>query len=300
MLDVRRMRVLREVAERGSISAAAVSLECTQPAVSQQVRALERELGVDLLERSRGGSRPTPAGRLLIEHTEAVLARLELAETTLGQLRGAITDCVAIAAFSSAAAAIVPDAVDAFARRHPHAAVTAEDCDPARSLALLKSREVDIALVYEYDLLQPSAGSAIETEVLMVDPLFVAFPGSHPAAELPSARLADLAGERWICCSSGSDSGLVFERACHAAGFAPSVGFRSDNFGVIVNLVAAGAGLAVLPGLARPAEDTRVVVRPIAPLARRLLIAVRAGSRDRPATRAMLEILHDVAAGRST
>jgi hypothetical protein len=133
-----------------------------------------------LLERGRGGSRLTQAGELLVEHVEAVLARLELAEAALESCG----EPSRIAAFSTAAAAILPAALDVFAKRHPHASLTAADYEPEQGMPLLKSRDLDIALIYEYDLVRHSAGSGIETHLLVVDPLFVALPEDHRLASL--------------------------------------------------------------------------------------------------------------------
>src|SRR3954447_2829319 len=149
MLDVRRMRVLREVARRGSFSAAADSLAYTQSAVSQQIAALEREAGTRLVERSARGVRLTDAGSALVRHTEAILARLGDAEAELEAIAGLRGGRVRLVTFPSAGATIVPRAIGCFRERHPGVEVVLELGEPEEGLAKLRSGECDVALVIE-------------------------------------------------------------------------------------------------------------------------------------------------------
>src|ERR1700754_357488 len=142
MLDVRRMRVLREVAQRGSFSAAADALAYTQSAVSQQIAALEREAGTRLVERTARGVRLTDAGRALVEHADAILARLADAEAELEAIAGLRGGRLRLAAFPSAGAALMPEAIAVFRRRHPAVELTVRQLEPEDSLPLLKSGEL--------------------------------------------------------------------------------------------------------------------------------------------------------------
>ncbi|HSJ94802.1 MAG TPA: LysR family transcriptional regulator, partial [Gaiellaceae bacterium] len=160
MLDVRRMRVLLEVANRGSISAAAQALSFTPSAVSQQLATLERETGVALVERGPRSVRLTEAGRALAGHAEDVLARLQAAETDLQALAGLRRGNVRVASFPTAYATIMPGAIASFRARHPGVELHLTEADPRAGLARVKAGELDVALVYEYDFvpLPPQEG----------------------------------------------------------------------------------------------------------------------------------------------
>src|SRR5919198_3299956 len=146
MLDVRRMRVLREVAARGSFSAAAESLDYTQSAVSQQIAALEREAGTMLVERSARGVRLTDAGRALVEHADVILARLSDAEAELEAIAGLRGGRVRLAAFPSAGASIMPEAIAPHREGPPAVELTLEPAEPVPAIAKLRAGEVDVAL----------------------------------------------------------------------------------------------------------------------------------------------------------
>src|SRR3954449_1243358 len=143
MLDVRRMRVLREVAQRGSFSAAADALAYTQSAVSQQIAALEREAGTRLVERNARGVRLTDAGRALVEHADAILARLADAEAELEAIAGLRGGRLRLAALPSAGATVMPEAIARFRDRHPGVELTLEPAEPEPSIAKLRAGEAD-------------------------------------------------------------------------------------------------------------------------------------------------------------
>src|ERR687892_395307 len=151
MLDARRMRVLREVAARGSFSAAAEALSFTQSAVSQHVAALEREAGTQLVERRRSGVRLTEAGRMLVGHADAILARIECAEDDLAALAGLRGGRLRLISFQSGGSTLAPRAVAAFHERHPQVELSMLEAEPDEAGARLKSGEVDLALVYDHE-----------------------------------------------------------------------------------------------------------------------------------------------------
>src|SRR4051812_29340939 len=146
MLDVKRLRVLREVAEQGSFSGAAEALSYTQSAVSQQIAALERETGSTLVDRGARGIRLTDAGRALVEHAEAILSRLAAAEAELEAIAGLRGGRVRLASFPSAGAALVPLAIATFSKRHPAIELSLREAEPEDSVPLLKSGELEVAL----------------------------------------------------------------------------------------------------------------------------------------------------------
>jgi DNA-binding transcriptional LysR family regulator len=294
MLDVRRMRVLREVAERGSIAAAAQALAFTPSAVSQQLATLERETGVPLLERGPRSVRLTEAGRALVEHADAILARLEAAEADIQAIAGVRGGMLRLASFPTAYASVMPQAIVEFRRRHPGVELRLTEADPLASLTRVRSGSLDVALLFEYDFVPLPETEAVEYVQLFDDPIRVLLPRAHPAAQRPAVDLAHLADEVWVTSTERSSCHQFVARACRAAGFEPQIGFESDDHGVWQGLVAAGVGVALAPDLALGTLHEAVVALPVArrPLKRRVFAAHRAGDRS-GAIRAMLDVLAD-------
>jgi DNA-binding transcriptional LysR family regulator len=300
MLDVRRMRVLREVAERGSITAAARALSFTPSAVSQQVATLEREAGVALVERGPRSIRLTEAGRALAEHTEGILASLEAAEADIQAIAGVRGGMLRVASFPTAYATIMPAAITGFRGRHPGVELTLTEADPLLSISRLNSGELDLALVYEYDYVPLPEDDAVERVTLLDDPIRVLLPRGHREARRRAVPLDALAGERWITSTSRSSCHEFVARSCRAAGFEADIGFESDDHGVWQGLVAAGVGVALAPDLALENLHPGVEARPVAlhPLKRRVYAAYRAGGRS-TGIEAMLAVLAETAERRS-
>src|SRR4051812_42983091 len=197
MLDVKRLRVLREVAARGSFSGAADSLSYTQSAVSQQIAALEREAGTILVERSPRGVRLTDAGTALVGHADAILARLDAAERELEAIAGLRGGRLRLVSFLSAAASLMPLAIAEFRHRHPAVELSLEPADPPEAIACLKAGGCDVALAIESSF-QPLRDDAVEKTGLLDDPMFLVLPREHPLARKAELRLEDLADESWI------------------------------------------------------------------------------------------------------
>jgi DNA-binding transcriptional LysR family regulator len=300
MLDVRRMRVLREVASRGSIAAAAQALSFTPSAVSQQIAALEREAGVALVERGPRSVRLTEAGRTLVAHTDELLVRLQTAESEIHAIAGLRSGTLRVASFPTAFATIMPGAISEFRRRHPGVELTLTESDPGTSFARLKAGEFDLALVYEYDFVPLPADESVELVHLMDDPVNVLLPRTHPAARRRAVRLIELADESWITSTPRSSCHAFVRRACNAAGFEPELRMQSDDHGVWQGLVAAGVAVALVSELSLPILHPAVVVRPVAPrpLGRRIYAAHRVGARRSEGVAAMLAILHAEVAAR--
>src|SRR5919108_412454 len=276
MLDVRRLHMLRELAERGTIAATAQALGYTPPAISQHLAALERQVGVALLERQGRRVALTPAAHLLVGRTERVLAELEAAEAELadGEVRGTVR----LTAFPTAAATIVPRAMARFAADHPAAEVTLAELEPEDALPALKLAEADVAVIHSYDFSPRPPDPSIELTELLEDDLHVAVPTDHPAAR-EIVALEDLADERWIAGYLDTACHRVVVTSCRAAGFEPRVVARSNDFRVVLALVAAGQGVAIVPGLAVDDVPRGVrLARPAGgPLRRSVLTAVRTG-----------------------
>jgi DNA-binding transcriptional LysR family regulator len=296
MLDVRRMRVLREVAAQGSFSAAAEALSFTQSAVSQQVAALEREAGAKLVERGARGIRLTAAGQALVSHADAILARLEDAEQELAAIAGLKGGRLRTAAFQSAGATLVPRALAEFHRRHPEVDLSATTAELSEAHELLRAGEIDVAIVMDFEA-QPLLFADLETEHLLDDSYYVALPSGHPLADKPRVKLADLSGEDWINSCPGTSCDQVVLGACRAAGFDPRVVIECDENDQMQAHVAGGLGVALWPQLALAHVRPGVAVKPVAgpQVVRRVHAATLAGAYRSPATEAMLAILRETA-----
>lgn len=295
MLDVRRMRVLREVATRGSFSAAADALSYTQSAVSQQIAALEREAGTILVERNARGVRLTDAGRVLVEHADAILARLSDAEAELEAIAGLRGGRLRMAAFESAGSTLMPLAIAAFRERHPAVELSLSLSEPEDCIPQLRSGELDLAIVFESAVAKP--GDGIERMHLLEDPMYLTLPREHPLANRRRLRLADLAGEAWIAGEPDCECNRLIERACALAGFQPRIAFETDDYTAMQGFVAAGVGVSLIAELGLTSVREDIVVRDLGrdtPV-RQIYAATLAEGYRAPATQAMLEILRDVA-----
>jgi molybdate transport repressor ModE-like protein len=297
MLDVKRMRILKEVADRGSFSAAAEALSYTQSAVSQQIAALEREAGTQLVTRGSRGIRLTEAGEALVRHADAILTRLADAEAELEALAGLRGGRLRLAAFPTVGATLMPLAIARFRERHPDIELTVRQLEPEDSLPLLKMGELDIALTIE-----PSTDSdaeGLDVKFLLDDPMFVALPLTHPLANKARVRLKDLKDESWIGTTDSCSCGTLVRNHCiRAGGFDPRITFESDDYLAIQGLVAAGVGVAMIPTLALTTVRDDIVIRDLtneAPV-RQIAAATLPGAQRSPAARAMLDVLNEVSA----
>jgi molybdate transport repressor ModE-like protein len=297
MLDLKRLRVLAEVARQGSFSAAADALYLSQSAVSQQVATLEKEVGMPLLERTRNGPKLNDAGRVLVCHAEAALARLEEAEHELKAIAGLEGGELRMASFPSASATLLTEALAQFGGRYPEVRLTVTEAEPEQSLPRLRAAEVDLAIVFDYPMLPSQADERdIERALLLTESMYLALPNSHPLAKADTVQLADLADEAWLCGVCPSSCGDVVKQACREAGFDPRIAFESDEYQVLQAYVAAGLGFTLLPDLALPALHSDLVVRPTKPEApkRRVWAATRAEGARSAATDAMVGVLREV------
>jgi DNA-binding transcriptional LysR family regulator len=298
MLDVRRLRVLREVAAQGSFSAAADALSYTQSAVSQQIAALEREAGSRLVERSARGVTLTDAGRALVAHADAILARLADAEAELHAIAGLRGGRLRLAAFPSACATLMPLAVARFRERHPGVDLSLCPAEPDDGLRLLRGGESDISLSIEATFSQRTDGD-LDVVELLDDPMYIMLPRDHPMASRARLRLTDLVDESWMIGTTGHcPDASIFLRACQAAGFEPSIAFNLDDYNAIQGFVAAGMGVSFIPDLALINVRDDIVIRSLGarPPVRRIVATTLAESFRSPAKQAMLDVLVEVSA----
>lgn len=267
MLDLKRLRILREVVNQGSFSAAAESLYLSQSAVSQQIATLEREVGMTLVDRTRDGTKATDAGRSLVAHADAAIARLDEAERELASIAGLEGGEVRIASFPSASATLLTMAVRGFTSNYPKVRLTATDAEPEDSLPRLRAGEIDVAVVFDYPAIPAPEDRDLERSLLLTESMYVALPAGHSLADKPTVRIADLSDEQWLSGGCPSSCGQMVVEACRAAGFEPCVGLQTDDYHVMQGYIAAGLGVTLLPDLALPTLRSDVVVREAEPTA---------------------------------
>lgn len=295
MLDVKRLKVLHEVAKQGSFSAAAESLSYTQSAISQQVAALEREAGATLVERNARGIRLTDAGEALVRHADAILTRICDAEAELEAIAGLRGGRVRLASFATAGSTFVPHAIATFHERYPDVEISLREADPEESIPMLKGGQLDISIVFE----PHGVGEVPEMEKLhlLEDPMSIVLPENHPLAKKAQVKVKDLKDEHFVQSTSACPVCAIVAEHCRAAGFEPRVAFESDDYLTVQGLVAAGVGVALIPWLGLAAYRPDVAIRPVAGKApkRDIYAVTLPGGRKSPATQAMLDVLFEAA-----
>lgn len=291
----------------GSFSAAARELGCTQPAVSQQMKALEQAAGTALLVRTGREMRLTEAGRALLRHAVGILAGLTAAEEEVAAIAGLRAGRVRLVSFPSGSSTLVPTALAELRAAHPGTQVSLVDAEPPRSVELLRAGDCEIALAFRYPLAQGTDGApdaapdaAYETasewgdlavRPLLTDRLIGLVPADHRFAEVPVVGIGELAEEPWIAGCPRCRRHLV--EVCEGAGFTPRIDFATDDYPAVVGLVGAGLGVAVLPELALESVRTEGVrtVR-VEPAVRREVVALTLPDLTRvPAVAATLDWL---------
>jgi DNA-binding transcriptional LysR family regulator len=294
MLDVRRLRLLRDLAHLGTIAAVARAHAYTPSAVSQQLAALQREAGVRLLERRGRRVRLTDAGRALVAHAETVLAALEAAAATVAAARTGLSGTVRIGAFPSAVRTLLPTALITLARDHPALELMVTELDPVAAPEALRHGRLDVALVHDYDLVPAVPDPTLDSIPLLEETVFLAVPSEADlaAADDPIAA-ARHAG--WILASPGTLCHTLTQRACATAGYAPTARHHLDDFTAVLALVAAGHGVAIVPELAAAPARPDVRLLPL-PVRRRNRVAYRGGAGDHPAVAACVRALATAAA----
>ncbi|WP_035848246.1 LysR family transcriptional regulator [Kitasatospora azatica] len=331
MIEARHLRVLRAVARTGSYSAAARELGCTQPAVSQQMKALEKAIELPLVVRSGRDMQLSEAGEVLLKHASGILAGLSAAEQEVAAIAGLRAGRVRLVSFPTASSTLVPPAVARLRGAHPGVRVSLVEAEPPESLAMLRGGECEIALAFRYPdgnaapapahgssradraravLAAAEAAAAADWSDLVVrplldDPLVGLLPPGHPLAdrdEQHPVALAELAGEQWIAGCPQCRGHLV--ELCAGAGFEPRIDFATDDYPAVVGLVAAGLGVAVLPGLALGAvRRDAVAAVPVhagngGPARREVVALTLPDLAEVPAVALMLDRLAEAAAGR--
>ena len=294
MLNLNRLRMLREIANHGTIAAAAAALLMSPSAVSQQMAVLEREAGALLLEREGRGVRLTDAGISLVANTERILAEMERAEAGLATHARGIGGRVRVSAFPTAARAILVPALATLPEGHPNLHLSMVDLEPEEAMPALKAREIDIALAYEWNLLPSLEDPGIEREKLLSENVYVMLPQDHPLAARESAiAIAELAHDNWIVGRDATSLLDIVTAAALHAGFKPRADIYSMDFNVIIAAVGAGLGVALGPALALTPTPPGIAIRKIADrqLTRLTWTNIRRGSGGAPGISVVLQAL---------
>jgi DNA-binding transcriptional LysR family regulator len=295
MFDPWQLRSLRELARQGTMAAVAEVFSLTPSAVSQQLASLERQAGVRLIEPDGRKVRLTPAGRALAERADGILVALQEAADEVTALDRDAAGVLRLASFSTAAAALCPAVMTALAERYPRHQVSLSEMEPPRSIGALVSGEVDLAIVDEPALSVAGQHAGIEHEEIYADPLYCVMRADHPAAARLTIDLAEMAADAWIMDDPSCSFYRLTVELCHAAGFQPNVVANTESVDVYSALVRAGAGIAILPGLAF-AGATGLSFRPIAPrIVRRIYAVYRKGSNARPPIATALALFRETA-----
>jgi DNA-binding transcriptional LysR family regulator len=263
--DVQRLRAFALVVDLGSISAAAGVLGYTQSAVSQQLAALEREVGVPLVDRARRPLRPTRAGALLRPHVERVLAAVGAAEAAADDLRGG-TPRLRLAAFPSALSSFVPAAVRDLRRAHPELVVQVLQLETEEAVGSVRAGDADLAVVHHMPGLTVPETTGLERHRLLVDRLWVVLPEAHRLARRDAVSLPDLEDEPLVLPRRDTPAGrfrAVVDHLCAGAGFAPRVAYELDDLPAAQAFVAAGIAVVPMHGLVLATLPPGATARPL-------------------------------------
>lgn len=290
-----RLSVFREVVAHGSFSAAADALSYSQSAVSQAVATLEGEVGTELIERRRGGVRPTAAGAALAAHVDAILARIDMAESEVAAIARGRGGRLRTASFPTAGSSLMPGAIAAFRASHPGVGLTLAEGEPEEMAPRLRAGEFDLVLLYEFEGVGERLGTGMRRFELLDDPLHLALPSDHELAGRERVGLSDLREEAWVQTSAKSPCAKHVIRSCHAAGFEPTVSFESDDYQTVQGLVAAGVGVALIPELALSTVRGDIVVRSLEPASpvRKVFAATPRAAAATPAVATMIDVLRE-------
>lgn len=248
MIEARHLRVLRAVARTGSFSAAARELGYTQPAVSQQMKALEKSVGTPLVVRVGRGVQLSEAGEVLVRHAAGILAGLTAAEEELAAIAGLRSGRVRLVSFPTASSTLVPAAVAEVRAAEPGIRVSLTEAEPAEAAAMLRGGDCEVALAFRYPAHSAADWAGLVVRPLLADRLVGVVPAGHRLAGRGPLALAELADEQWIAGCPQCRGHLV--ELCERAGFSPRIDFATDDYPAVFGLVRAGLGVAVLPELA--------------------------------------------------
>ncbi|ADB31341.1 transcriptional regulator, LysR family [Kribbella flavida DSM 17836] len=282
--DLRRLRVLREFRERGTVTATAAALHLTPSAVSQQLAGLAHDVGFPLTRRDGRRIVLTARGQTLLAHADAVFARLEQARHDLQTFDETLRGELTIGAFSSALAGLLPGVLASLRADFPQLQVSLRQLEPPGLFDLLDTGRVDIALAVSFDGSPATRDPRYHRVELGADVLDVALPAGHPLAAEAAIDLRALDDDLWITGTPEGCCAVITSTACAAAGFAPRVAHRVDDWLAVTQLVAQGHAVALVPRLAQRDLPAGLTIRPVlgASPQRHLFAAIREGAQNSP------------------
>ncbi|MFJ8818710.1 LysR family transcriptional regulator [Amycolatopsis thermoflava] len=291
MYDVRRLLLIRDLAEHGTLGAVSELHGITTSAVSQQLRALEQEAGSALLRRDGRVLRLTHAGQVLVRHAAKVLQALDEAESAVAAAREGTSGTVTLVGFRTALMALARPLLERV--RHSEVKLRLVTAIKEPALNALRAGEADLAITYHYSFRSQALPDGLESEFLVADPLvLLAPPPAHAGVERDG--LSALAEADWIAASEGAPSIDSLLHNCRAAGFTPQIAHRIDNFGDMARLVEAGAGVTIVPRLAVPRELSHLVANSVAHGTRQISVSRRRGTAGHPAVATVVHALKAV------
>jgi DNA-binding transcriptional LysR family regulator len=296
VLNPLHLRTLVEVVRTGSFAEAARRLGYTPSAVSQQISGLERAAALSLFEREAHSVRATPAAELLAERAQEVLASFGALDDEIESISAGTVGRLRLGSFPTASAKVLPQGLAAFVREFPSVEIRLDEGEPDELLPALRSGDLDVALVYRYDLVPRRwPERLVETELLHED-LLLLLPAAHPLAARQRIALADLDAQTWIASREGTAGATCLVRACSAAGFTPGVAFRSNDYDVVAGLVAAGLGIALVPTLGHDESTPGITARRLtAPRLQRHVSALHRAANVSTPVQGALRAIADVA-----
>jgi len=298
MIDLRRLRGFSELAKQGSFSAAASAMDYTQPALSQQIATLEREIGTALVQRDVRPVRPTPAGAVLLTHATAILDRVALAENQMRTLAAAGSATLRIGSFPTANSTFVPQAMARFLAESPDVSLSLIELEPGDVEQRLMAGDIDLAVVYDFPEYVERRDGRTEYHPLLTEPFSLVTSTADPVVEGPDVTLGDLGPRRFLGTPEGpaADYNALVDGVCAKEGFAPRIIPATNCTDTAQAMVAAGLGVVLLPELALTRTHPDVAVRPVPGRmpTRRILVALQAGAKS-PAGERMLRALQESA-----
>ena len=286
------------VATCGTVTGAAEALHYTPSAVSQQLRTLANDLGVELVVQDGRRIRLTPSARVLLDQTESLYARWEEIRGLVAQADDEGGGALRLCGFSTAAAALLPRVAAHLGGTQPSWQVRIIEVEPKQCFELLMADQADVAVVVATAELPSADDPRFELNQLLVDPLDLLLPENHRLAHEPHVQLADLADEAWIMDRPGRPYHQLLQSACAAAGFTPVVAHQAAEWDTGAAMVAAGLGIALIPRLAHPPVGypvVRVALSGEPAPSRRIVTGIRRGSREHPTIATALRTLEEVA-----
>ncbi|MGI9616140.1 MAG: LysR substrate-binding domain-containing protein [Acidimicrobiales bacterium] len=297
---IQQLRLLREVATRGTIAAAAAAVGYTPSAVSQQLASLERAVGTPPLERVGRNVRLTDAGRELVHHGDEILARVEETQVAIERLQGEARGELSISVYESVGSTLLAPLLKLIAVRHPALRLRSRFLDPEFAIDSLAMGELDLAFAIDYADAPEEPRTDVIRELVLNDQFFLVVPDDDDLTG-PTVSLDKVADRPFVASPPHLSCGRYVVMACRRHGFEPDVVHQLDDYPTTLRLVAAGVGVSLVPSLGLVDVPPGVRAIPLrTPVVRQVQLAYRTASADRPAIGAIRTALADVVADLET